>query len=285
MPSEKVLKQKRALIDWIISMFKNYKTVAIANIESLPAKQFSDLRAKIRGKGVIKVVKKSIILRALDEAEQQGFKNISKLKQFVKGMPAIVFSNQNAFELFQFTKKNKSKAAIKPGQTAPEDIVIKAGATSFTPGPIIGELGSLGVKTGVEAGKVVIKQDVVVAKAGDVVNQKLANILSRLGIEPVSIGLNITACYEDGEVLPAQVLDIDVEAVKQELASCYQRARLLALAIGYPSQDIIEELLSIAHVKALNLGLNLEIVNSDTIKFLISKAEMQALALKNKVGN
>ncbi|MBI2112759.1 50S ribosomal protein L10, partial [Candidatus Woesearchaeota archaeon] len=35
-------------------------------------------------------------------------------------------------------EKNKSNAPAKPGQVAPKDITVKAGATSFAPGPIIG---------------------------------------------------------------------------------------------------------------------------------------------------
>ena len=47
--------------------------------------------------------------------------------------------------------------------------MIPAGPTPFAPGPIIGELGMLKIKAGIEAGKVVIKEDAHVAKKGDVI--------------------------------------------------------------------------------------------------------------------
>ena len=46
-----------------------------------------------------------------------------------------------------YLEKSKSNAPAKPGQTAPSDLVLPAGETPFTPGPMIGELGQLGIKT------------------------------------------------------------------------------------------------------------------------------------------
>jgi large subunit ribosomal protein L10 len=42
--------------------------------------------------------------------------------------------------LYKILQKSKSSAPAKAGQTAPNDIYVKAGKTSFAPGPIIGEL-------------------------------------------------------------------------------------------------------------------------------------------------
>lgn len=285
MPSKRVLKQKQEIIDWIIDTCKRYKTIAIANLESLPAKQLSEIRDKLRDKGLIKVTKKTIIIRALQESEKQGLNNISQLNNYIQGMPALVFSNYDAFSLVQFTKRNKSKAPIKAKQRTPEDIIIKAGPTSFSPGPIIGELGAFRVKTQVEAGKVLIKENTKIANAGDIIDQKLANILTRLGIEPISIGLNITACYESGEVIPADVLDIDIDKIKNNISECFLKTKTLAVSIGYVNKETIKELLRKAWLEAIGLAVETKIVNTNTVTMLLQKANEEVSFLENIIKN
>jgi len=65
-------------------------------------------------------------------------------------MPALLFTKENPFKLYNKLQKSKSSAPAKAGQTAPSEIVVPKGPTPFAPGPIIGELGALGIKTAVE---------------------------------------------------------------------------------------------------------------------------------------
>ena len=54
--------------------------------------------------------------------------------------------------------------AAKAGETAPEDIVIEKGPTSFKPGPIVGELQQAGIPAAIEGGKVRIRETKTVVK-------------------------------------------------------------------------------------------------------------------------
>ena len=274
-----VSKEKTQLVEELTSLIDKYPVVAIVDVENLPARQLMHMRSSLRGKAFLKMAKQRLIKIALEKSEK---KNVVDLKNHLRGMPAMLFSEENPFGLFKTLKKSKSSAPIKAGQTTPKDILVKAGGTSFSPGPIIGELGSFGIKAGIDAGKVAIKEDKVVAKEGDVVDAKLAGILQRLEIHPMEIGLNLTAAYENGEVLTKDVLDIDEDAFLESIKQAYSDAFKLTISLALPTQENISMLLQNAHLDASALALEQMIITSENKEQVIAKAEAQASNLKNK---
>ena len=243
-----VPERNKQAVNQLVELMDKSQLIGIVNMENLPAKQLSNMRSQLRGKVLLLMTKKRFIRLALEQSKKQ---NIKELEKYVKGMPALLFTSENPFALFRLLKKNKSNAPIRPGQKAPRNITVSAGPTNFAPGPIIGELGMLKIKTGIESGKVVIKDDAVVAKEGDVINDKLAALLTRLGIEPMEIGLDLVAVFENGEILTGAVLDIDEEAFLNNLKTAAAEALNLAVFIAYPSKDIINSLLGKAHNEAV----------------------------------
>ena len=159
---------KHKEVETLRSLFSEYDTIALVDLTSLPSPQLQIMRSKLKKDNVVvRVTKKRLIKKALENFK--GKKGIEEFVPFLDNvMPALIFSRLNSFKLSLFLRKNKSKVAAKPGQTAPKDLVVNAGPTSFAPGPMIGELGSLGVKAVVEQGKIVIKKDTVVVKKGEV---------------------------------------------------------------------------------------------------------------------
>jgi len=67
------IKETKLLTDLV----KNKKTILIASIENLPASQFQSISKKFRDKAVVKVPKKNLIFRAIDES---GKENLHQLK-------------------------------------------------------------------------------------------------------------------------------------------------------------------------------------------------------------
>lgn len=260
-----------------VALLDNYPIVGVADMENLPAKQLQNMRASLREKGIVlKMTKQRLMFKAFEQCKLAG---VEQLKDHFKGMPALIFTKENPFALFKLLKKSQSKAPIKAGQTAPDDIIVPAGPTSFAPGPVIGELGSVGVKAGIEDGKVAVKQDSKVATEGDVVDAKLAGLLTRLGIEPMKIGLNLSAVIENGQILTKSVLDIDEDAYKQNVISAHQDAFALAMEIGFPTAETVEPMVQKAFMDAVTLALDRGIVNKDTVKPILGKAYATSLAL------
>lgn len=268
--------RNQAFADKIRAFSKEFSIVGVVDVTGLPAPQFQRIRGslKLKSGAEVLIVKKNLIELVLGELESER-PGITELLNGVVGVVGLIFTNDNPFTLYKTVNKNKSSAPAKGGQIAPNDIVVPAGPTSFAPGPIIGELGALKIKAGINAGKVEIKQDSTVAKEGDVMTAELAAILTRLGIEPMEVGLNIKALHEAGTVYRKDVLDVDEEAILADIVSETQRCLQLSIGLGYYTKDNIEHFLGTAGKESLGLGVGVAWASQDTISRLISKAQAQ----------
>ena len=273
--------EKKKEVAELKKLFTEYNTIALVDLTNLPSPQLQIMRKKLDG-SLIKVSKKRLIRIALQNLkEKKGIQDF--IPHLEKVMPALIFSKDNSFKLSSFLRKNKSKVAAKPGQIAPKDLQINAGPTPFAPGPMIGELGSLGIKATVEEGKIVVKQDAVVVKEGEEVNDKVADLLTKLDIKPMEIGLNLVAAYEDGLILDKDILDFDESLYVDEIKRIAGDAFKLTIGIGYVTKDNIQMLLSKAESEAKSLVDKAGIITNDSVKGMVAKAENEAGNVKNLV--
>jgi large subunit ribosomal protein L10 len=279
-PQAHVQQWKKDMVTAIAQELPKYKTVAIINLENLPSRQSQLIRAKVKEHAKIIVTRKSLIKRAIEKA---GKSDLKQLEEHMTGMPALILTNKNAFELFQLLKANMTSAPAKTGQTAPEDIWVKAGPTPFAPGPIIGDLGAANIVAGIDGGKVVVKKDSLVVKEGEKVPAAAAAILSRLDIKPMKIGLNLIAASEGGQVFMRKILNIDVEQVVEDLKTAILNAKKLALGANILTAETVSIKLQEAHIDAKKLAIGAEILCDETKEYLLKKADAQAAALKDKV--
>jgi large subunit ribosomal protein L10 len=269
---------KKEFVQKLISKVKGSTVVAVVNLKSLPAQQLQNMRAMLRQKDVeIIMARKKLLDMAL---KQSGNKDIEQLAKEVKGMPALLFSSENPFTLCAIIQKNKSEAPAKAGQTAPKDIMVKAGATSFAPGPIISELAAVGIKTKVENGKLTIVDDVIVAKEGAEITAKIAENLKRLDIKPMEVGLDLVAAWENGTVFTAKQLYIDEEEYLQNVTNAAQWAFNLAVECGILTAETTEVLLQKAFRDAKSLALEQNFLTEETKEEILAKAEAQANSVK-----
>src|SRR5207245_1547002 len=84
------------------------------------------------------------------------------------------------------------------GEIAPEDLWVRGGETPFKPGPVVGELQKAGIPAAIERGKVVIRQDKLMVKAGARIPRDVAQQLARLEIFPLVVGLDLRGAQEQG---------------------------------------------------------------------------------------
>ncbi len=248
-----VSERKKQEVEKIKGLVKKYNVLGILNLENLPADQYIKIKHKLTGKVLIKTTKKRLMKIAFSQLEKEK-PGISKLNEKIKGSPALLLTNEDEFKLQKILNRNKSSAFAKPGQIANKDIEINAGPTQFTPGPMIGEFGQLGIKTQVLEGKIHIKEDKLLIKEGEEINSKIASILSKLGIEPMEVGLNLILTFKNGEILTKDILDIDEKEFINNLVLAHQEAVNLGVNIAYPAKEIIEILLKKAHVEAMALA-------------------------------
>ena len=274
-----VAQYKKDIVSNLINLISEYPIIGVVNMENLPAPQLQAMRAQLRGKFIFTMTKRRIIKIAFEDSKSKK-KGVEKLEAYLGGEPALIFTKENPFKLSMTLQKSKSPAPAKAGQTAPRDIIVNKGATSFAPGPIIGELALAGIKSGVEGGKGAIKEDAVVVRSGEKIKPKVAEILTRLGIHPMEVGLDLVAVFENGLIYTKDILSIDDSEYKNRLANASRWAFNLANYVSYPTKETIKLLIGKAHNDAKSLGVAQKIFDKGIVDVLLGNAHQQMISLK-----
>ena len=242
-------------VENIKNLIKENRTFLIASIKGLPSRQFQEIRKKLRQEATIIVSKKSTVVRAIDKSQKDSLNDVKKL---IHEDVALMFSNIDAFELAAKLSENKVAAAAKPGQITEEDIVVEEGPTELMPGLAISELGALGIKIAIEAGKISIKERKVLVKKGEKVSADAASILIKLEIKPILIGFEPLAAFDSKENKVYVGIKVDKEATLKELKSSYGMALALAVSLAYPAKESLSFILAkaVMHEKAIENLIN-----------------------------
>ena len=278
---KKIRQEKLQKVEEIKQMVMSSPLCGIIDMVNLPTLQLQRMRTQLKDVVQLKMIKKRLILIAFDQLKD-ALKNIEQLKSKVRGQPALLFTKENPFRLYKQLQKSKSTAPAKGGQIAPNDIAVSEGPTQFAPGPIIGELGQLGLKTEVKEGKVSIKEGKVIVKEGQQISQKVADVLTKLGIEPMEVGLNLICTYEPetGTIFTKDILSLDEKAYINNIKTLSVEAYNLAIAVAYLSKDTIKVLVQKAQRNASALAKSRDIITKETLGGILNKAEHQASHLK-----
>lgn len=273
---------KKRAVEAFVKLFDSFSAVAVVNLESLPSAQLQRLRITLGSDMRIIMTKKSVFKLAIHSAKGK-VKGIEQLLDSLVGMPALLFTNQSPFKLANTLQKSKSKAPAKPGQTAPFDIVIPAGPTSFAPGPIISELASVGIKAGVEGGKIAVKVASTVVREGEKIKPKVAEVLAKFNIQPMEIGLNLVAAYEAGIIYDRKVLSVDPATYINEVISAAAEAKALAVELGIPSPETIALLVVKSFRQAKRLATEFGIMVPELAGEIVGKAGLDAAAIEGMI--
>jgi large subunit ribosomal protein L10 len=273
---------KKEIVERLVKRFEGSEVIGIANIRGIPAPQFQAIRKKLAGRAQITVAKNNLLQLALKEAEAKK-RDLGLLIEAIDGQSAVVTAAINPFRLFRELEATKTKAPARGGEVAPDDLWVREGETPFKPGPIVGELQKAGVPAAIERGKVVVKKDKLLVKAGDRIPREVAQVLAKLEIYPLTVGLELRGAYESGTVFRRDVLAVDDLQVRGQIATAGRQALALALEIAYPTRMTVPLLLARAHGNALTLAIESEFPTRESIKFLLAKAQAEMLALASRV--
>ncbi len=277
-----VAEWKRKEVAEIKALFARHTAVAIVGLDKLPATQFQQIRKGLRGRSDLKMARNSLIRLAIEQSKGD-IPGLDALEPHIHGNTAVLATDTNPFRLYRQIIAMETQAPAKPGDRVPADVELKKGDTPFKPGPIVGELQKAGIPAAIDSGKVIIRKDHVLIRAGERVDADMAAVLARLEIRPMTVGIDPRAIYEGGTVFTAEILDIDLDTVRGQFATGGARAMQLALHLAYPAPRTIVPLLVMARAKALVLAVNAGVVTEESIAPIMARARAQMLALASRV--
>lgn len=249
------LDEKKELVNSLAEKMRKSKTILVASTKSLPSSQFHQIKKNLRGKAEIRVVKKSIILRAISATEKGALQN---LRDYITADVVLFFSNLEVFELSSLLSDNETPAKAKAGDIALEDILVEPGPTDLIPGPAISELSGVGLKVAVEGGKLAIKQGATLTKKGEAIKPNVAAVLGKLNIMPIKVGFIPIAAYDAISDKVYSNIKIDKKSALEQLKE----------SIG----------------KALGFAVNIKYVCKETISYFITKAFLEEKVIENLIS-
>jgi len=270
---------KAALAKALAKSIDKSNVVGVLTVRGLPSRQLQIMKQKLPA--TITMARKNLLVRAIKASKKEG---IDKLLDFVQDQPALILSEENPFTLYAQITKSKAPAPAKPGDVVPHDVVVEAGETSFPPGPVLGELKSAGLPAAVENGKIVIKETTTLLDAGGEVTDKLADVFAKLGIEPMEIGLDLVACYENGLVFGRDVLYVDEEKYFNDFVGAYRHALNLSVETAFPTGNNVHILLANAFQDAKGVSIEAGILNPATVGEILGRAARAAKSVSSQVG-
>ena len=279
--SRQIVVQKAAQVEEIKKLLDAYNALGVANLQKVRAAQLQEMKRKLKDVANVRVLKNTLMKRAV--AEYKNKPDVGKLEPLLNGSNIFLFTNLSPFRLSLLLDKGRVKTTAKAGDVAAMDVIVPAGNTGLPPGPVISQLGSVGLPTRIEAGSVWINKDTMVAKRGDVIDARLAGVLSKMNIKPVEVGLILKVVYEEGLILTDEQLHIDLDGFRKSIIEATSNALNLSLNAGYPTSETVSLLLQIAHRKAFSLALNAGIPTKETIGGMLRKAYAEASSLNTKL--
>ncbi|MGI0081679.1 MAG: 50S ribosomal protein L10 [Nitrosopumilaceae archaeon] len=261
---------------------KKYSVVTLVRMEKVRSSQLLPLRKKFKGEVEILSIKDKVAQKALAGLKMPA---IEKMIDKLVGQCVLMFTNMSPFKLNILLGKNKIMLPARGGDVASIDVMIKAGNTGITPGPILTDFKEAGIATKIDQGTIWITKDSIVAKKGGVISAKLATLLSKLDVKPVEAGISLDSAIAEDILYAKDEMVIDVEKYRNAFAQAYQEAMSLSTEIGYVTKENIMPILAKAAYGARSVAIEAGYLTDETKEQVLQKAHSQARALAAKAKN
>lgn len=274
-------KKKRLLYQELQELPGTCDVIALSKMSKVRATQLMTIRKKFRNEIKIRVIKNRVAQRAFEKLNNRP--GLDYLSKELEGQCALLFTNISPFKLNLIFDKNKVFLPAKGGDIATKDIIIPAGNTGISPGPVLSEFKEANVSTKIDQGTIWVGKDTVVVRSGSIISQKLASLMSKLNIKPIEAGISISLAIAEGLVLKENDLKINLAEYREELARSFHEAVSLAIETSYSTVETITHLLVRAYQNATALATDSGYLSPDSVHLVLVKANANGQIIANQV--
>lgn len=275
--------KKRLLYQELQELPAKFDIIALSKMSKVRATQLMTIRKKFRNDIKIRVIKNRIAQRSFQKLNNRS--DLEYLSKELEGQCALLFTNISPFKLNLIFDKNKVFLPAKGGDIATKDITVPAGNTGISPGPVLSEFKEANVATKIDQGTIWVSKDTVVARAGSIITQKLASLMSKLNIKPIEAGISISLAIAEGMVLKENDLRINLDEYRDELSRSFHAAISLAIESSYPNTETIAYSIRKANQNAMALATQSGYLSPDTVQIILAKANANSQIIANQVKN
>jgi large subunit ribosomal protein L10 len=119
---------------------------------------------------------------------------------------------------------------------------------------------------------------------GEAIPAKVASILSKLGVKPLEVSLQLVAAYDDGLVFTTEQLSLDLNETTRQFEEAQKQAINLSINTSYPTAETIGTILRRAHMEAKALAINAAYLVPEVAAEVLAKAYSQMTSLASQIA-
>jgi len=263
--SREVPARKQDYANRLNNYLDNYAQAMTICVNNVGSKSIALQRKKLRQRNIHILMGKNTIIRKVlnvraERLEAAGNTAAAaqalRMLEMVEGNIGFVFvpSDQDVGKIREEITSERVQTAAKAGVEAPDDVVVPAGPTGQDPSQT-SFFQALDIPTKINRGQVEIVSDVKLVTKGEKVNRSAAELLVMLNIKPFYYGINVHHIYQNGDVFPADVLDISSSDIAQAFNNAVREVAALCLALNYPTAASVPHSIMDAYKNILAIGL------------------------------
>jgi len=263
--SREVPARKQDYANRLNNYLDNYAQAMTICVNNVGSKSIAFQRKKLRERNIHILMGKNTIIRKVlnvraERLEAAGNTAAAaqalRMLEMVEGNIGFVFvpTDQDIGKIREEITSERVQTAAKAGVEAPDDVVVPAGPTGQDPSQT-SFFQALDIPTKINRGQVEIVSDVKLVTKGEKVNRSAAELLVMLNIKPFYYGINVHHIYQNGDVFPADVLDISSSDIAQAFNNAVREVAALCLALNYPTAASVPHSIMDAYKNILAIGL------------------------------
>jgi large subunit ribosomal protein LP0 len=258
-------------------LLDEYPTMVIVAADNVKSQQFHNARKALRhvpGGATILMGKNTLMRRGLKDrfAADKSAANqklLDMLMPQLKFNVGLILCKGEATEVLRILRENRVQAPAKANTIAPMDVHVEAMNTGLEPTKTQ-IFQQLNIPTKIVKQSVEILKPVHLIKAGTKVGASEAGLLQLLNINPFHYGLDVITVYDDGALIPKEVLEITDEQFKEKINPAVENLRALALGANYTCAATLPTTLQTALKELVSLGVGCESYVPSKIGSLVS---------------
>jgi len=215
-------------------LLNQYNKILVVTVDNVGSTHMQSIRKDIRGKAIMLMGKNTLMRKAMREFGQKVNNGIEPLIPLIYGNVGMVFVKDDLQEVKTLLVNNTVGAFAKVGATAPSTVVVPKGDTGMDPSKT-SFFQALAIQTKINKGKIEILNDVNLLKEGEKVNASQAVLLQMLNIKPFSYGCKIQNIYDDGQVIPPALFEMNDNDILTKIRGEISKIAAISLATGHPT--------------------------------------------------
>jgi len=246
----------------------NYSKAITINVDNVGSKGLAVQRHRLRQRDIHILMGKNTIIRKVlnmraDKQEAEGKEDAASttrgILEMVSGNIGFVFipKGEDIAKVRDEITSERVQTAAKAGVLAPEDVIVPAGPTGQDPSQT-SFFQALDIPTKINRGQVEIVSNVKLITKDEKVSRSAAELLVMLNIKPFFYGIKVAYVYNNGDVFPADVLDITNADVACAFSAAVRNVAALCLTLNYPTAASVPHSVMDAYKNLLAVGLGCE---------------------------